>query len=83
MLVIEQSCPDEQGVVIESKGLIICRCLGIFTRSKTKEESNTHHIGNHSAFWRWIGSVGEKENVDYQCDGNGLDTNRRGVILFK
>ena len=80
---MEPSCSDEQGNAIESKCLIISCCPGIFTWRKTKEESNTHHIGNHSAFRRWIGSVGKMESVDYQCDWHGLDTDRRRVGIFK
>ena len=59
------------------------KILFFFTRTKTKEESNVDHIGNRFVFWGRIGLVGKEESVDYQSDWHGLDTDRRGVVLFK
>ena len=80
---MESSCSDEQGNVVQSKCLIISRCPGVFTRTETKEENNTDHIGNRFAFRCRIGLVGKEEIVDYPCDQHRLGTDRYGVVLFK
>ena len=81
---MEASCSDEQeGDVVKRKGLIICRCPGIFAGAETTEEGDTHHIGYCFVFQRWIGSVCKKKSVYDQCDGNGLDTDRHRVVLIK
>ena len=80
---MEPSCSDEQGNVVESKSLVISCSPGIFTRTKTKEESNTDHVGNGFAFRGRTGLVGKEESVDNQGDRHGLDTNRCRVVLFK
>ena len=79
---MEPSCFDEQGNVIESEGLIISCCLSIFTRTETKEESDTDHIGNCFAFRRRISSVGKEQGVNYQCDWHGLDMDRHVCARF-
>ena len=74
---------DEQGDIVKSKGLIICRCPSILSGAKAKGKGNTHHIGLRFSFRCWIGPVDKEDSMNDQCDGDRLEKHGRKVVLFK
>ena len=59
---------NEKVHIISSKGMIICRCPYILTRTKIEEEGDAHHSDYYFVFLSGMTTIGRKEYMNHQCD---------------